>query len=1030
MNRTETTRFEPAPARLISRWGGMFLGTVLLSLAALAHAEGEATVRTLGGGRLTVNGPDAGFVDGDILQASQFHQPFGCDVDAAGRVYVADRLNGALRRLDIAANRCKTLLSGLKEPVAVKLDSASVAYVLTHGDGAIAKLDRGVTTQLVSGLAAPADMALFNSDFLLVVQDAGTIVQVSLLDGSVSAPKLSGLNRPSGITVLKSGFVAISEAGSHQVRIWDPADWTAKLQVGTGQGAFADGPATQARFKEPFHLATAPDGSILVSDRGNHRVRRIEADGFVTTIYGVDPAAWEGPACTTCDPMILPGWLDGSTEFAEAREPVGVAVTETGTIYTTETFYHLVREITGATFTGGGEGGGTNLVVLPPTISPDSGYYPMGQTITVRNPNGSPLFSSAVFYTTDGSEPTTNSLQVAMENGVGTILWHEKRADLASLRVKAFLGNSPSETVSGQAASATEIGVPQEVAAGMGSTAIIPVVLNLRTNDQLQSLQFRVEIAPERPEIPMIPETLEALPISTNDFIPLFTAESKGEAFFQVLPYTFGQTRGMAITFIGTNANLLIKGFAAAAMLSVPIPPSAKLGDAYTVQVLNPSGTGDGQEERVSIAAMPARRIVVSSARYAVGDSSPAIWYNAVQGDAGQPVRRGFGDGLLENSDVNNAFSAALGIRVPYPRTDLFDAMDAFPEDTVDSAGGDGLIRYLDWQVILMRALGLEPAGWERSWEEGGVRVAHGPAVSGSADMPGTLLTSGAPGAVWTPQATLEALPMENVPPGTVVDLPIYVRVAPGSELRGLAFRAAVHGEGSAPPLEQPVQFVPAPQLPAPGQVLAPFIDTVLCGWPLVPSASFDPALRGGNLLGSIRIAVPATAQRGHAYTLRFSNADGSPDFRTQCQFESKPASVWVASPAQHPPTPPSDEWTVRFFGDLSAPESRPDSDPDGDGANNAAEYLAGTHPADSRSFLHLTASVLDGAPRGVVLRWLSSPGKRYVIEAAPSLLSSHWTIVASDRLGDGFEQEWIPTPTAATAGFYRIRLQSENNEL
>src|ERR1019366_6097008 len=110
--------------------------------------------------------------------------------------------------------------------------------------------------------------------------------------------------------------------------------------------------------------------------------------------------------------MILPGWLDGSAEFAEAREPVGVAVGNDGTIYTTEVFYHLVREVTGAAFNGGGDGGSTNIVVLPPAISPNSGYYPMGQIITVANPNSSSLLPSVVYYTTDGTEPTTNSFRV------------------------------------------------------------------------------------------------------------------------------------------------------------------------------------------------------------------------------------------------------------------------------------------------------------------------------------------------------------------------------------------------------------------------------------------------------------------------------------------------------------------------------------------------------------------------------------------------------------------------------------------
>jgi hypothetical protein len=427
---------------------------------------------------------------------------------------------------------------------------------------------------------------------------------------------------------------------------------------------------------------------------------------------------------------------------------------------------------------------------------------------------------------------------------------------------------------------------------------------------------------------------------------------------------------------------------------------------------------------------MPAKRIVVSSARYGVGDSSPAIWYNAVQTDSAQGLRRGFGDGLLENGDVNNAFSAALGVRVPYSGTDLFDSMDAYPEDTVEAAGGDGLIRYLDWQIILMRSLGLDPAQWERAWVEGGIRISHGRSAPSSADLPGITLTSGSPGAVWTPDALLEAGQAENIAPGMAVDLPVYARVGPGLQLGGLAFRAAVQADGSAPPLERSVQFIPRPDLPGPAQVVTPFPGSVLCGWPIVPSSSFNPGLRGGNLLGHIRVTVPGSARRGDVYTLRFSNADGSPDLRTQYHFESKPASIWVASAAQRPPDITSDEWKIRFFGSLAAPDCGPDSDPDGDGVVNAAEYMAGTHPADARSFLRLSASPSKAPGPGVVLRWLSAPGKRYVIEAAPSLAGSDWRVVVSDRVGDGFEQQWQPTTPAAGASFYRIRVQSELNEL
>src|SRR5262249_21352400 len=148
-------------------------------------------------------------------------------------------------------------------------------------------------------------------------------------------------------------------------------------------------------------------------------------------------------------------------------------------------------------------------------------------------------------------------------------------------------------------------------------------------------------------------------------------------------------TRGLVITYLGTNANLMLKDFGVAGLLALPIPPSAKIGDSYTIQVLSPSGTADAAQQRISINPMPPHSVVVSEARYLVGDSSAATWYNAAQLEPSGALRSGFGDGILDNADVNNVFAVAMGLKSPYPNTDLFDAMDAYPEDTVNTAGGD-----------------------------------------------------------------------------------------------------------------------------------------------------------------------------------------------------------------------------------------------------------------------------------------------------------------------------------------------------
>ena len=126
--------------------------------------------------------------------------------------------------------------------------------------------------------------------------------------------------------------------------------------------------------------------------------------------------------------------------------------------------------------------------------------------------------------------------------------------------------------------------------------------------------------------------------------------------------------------------------------------------------------------------------------------------------------------------------------------------MDAYPEDTAGNVGGDGLIRFLDWQVVLQRSLGLDSSRWIRTWSDGGVRVASaatGINTGGLRSTPVTTATNPPPGLVWYRQASIKAMPVENAQPGVPVDMPIYVNVASGEHLAGLAFRATLQAEGN-----------------------------------------------------------------------------------------------------------------------------------------------------------------------------------------------------------------------------------------
>ena len=976
-------------------------------------------------------GPDFGFVDGNSLQSSQFNEPHGLALDIAGNLYIADRNNGAVRKLDIAGNRASTLMTGLNQPVAVAVTKANELLVLTQGDGLIRRIDRfnNVITSPVQ-LTSPTAMALDSSENIYVTEADGDIVRLD-----PSAEELvhisAGINSPRGIAVLENGMIAVSESGENRILFIDPQNGRTMTQVGSGTAGFRDGSFASSRFQQPHQLAKAPNGSLLVVDSGNERVRIVGLDGAVTTLYGIDPNRWEGPECITCNPIILPGWFDGAVEFAEARKPAGIAVNADGTVFTSETFYHLVREVTGTDLAEGfGSGGGmTNHVVLPPVITPSSGYYPLGQDITVINPNTNAFFRNGVYYTTDGTPPSTNSLRVAVNEGVGTIRWRETTRDLTSLRLTAFVGSTVSEVVSGNTSPVNEIGVTRDIAAGPGSTLVIPITVNLRPTDPLKSLQFGVEVSPATAQTPMIPDQFRALSTSEKDFVPIVTSnESEGVSSFNTIRYTDDLARGLVVTFIGTNANFSVENFGVVALLAVPIPAEAKLGDRYFFRLFNPSGTSDGAEASIAMQEMSDREIRVAEVSYVVGDSSPATWYNSdeIVFDVAAGHRTtvfghyGFGDRVLENSDVNNAFSASLGVRVPFPFTDLYDALDAFPEDTESRVGGDGLIRFLDWQVVLLRSLQLDFGEWRRSWA--GIRM-PGRDLGVAANTPSEALVSSSVGPEWIRDAVLTSKSIGNVSPGVVTEIPVYVSVNNGLQISGLAFRATLEPDGDAPDLREPLQFVAASGHPQPVQSLGLSPNVLLCGWPLVPNHAFDPPLEGKTLLGHIRFILPAAAQFGQSYTLRFANADGSPDLSTQYDFETRPVMILVLTPAPQNPEIISDEWKAHFFGDETEDDVRENDDPDLDGYSNLAEYLAGTDPTNAHSRFRLDVAGLSPDENGIELRWQTTSGRVYRLESKSSLRSHDWKVIGDTVHGDGSVKRFRRLTAGEKQSFYRLSI-------
>jgi sugar lactone lactonase YvrE len=711
-----------------------------------------------------------------------------------------------------------------------------------------------------------------------------------------------------------------------------------------------------------------------------------------------------------------------------------------------DTIYYYQAVISNIDGTIGGTAASfTTLPPPPPTLSfsPSNGYFPECVSIYVTSS------VQTVYYTMDGSTPTTNSAEILLTNSlgvgtnVGSFLWCEPLLNLSALQLLAANGtNIYSMTLlQGGFPTTNSIGFPQPLSAGPGAHLYIPVVVEMQSNTALESVQFRVEITPNPPNTNVI-TSISLQPITANDFVP-FPGPAPGDApvNFTNYPYTIDTTEGAVITATG-GSGLDMTASGVAVLLHFTIPSTATYGQSYSLNVLDPSGTSDGQQANVGLVTLPAQTLSISYNPDMVGDSSPSAGYNAgqfgIKGFSGSVIEVG-----LDNADVNNAIYASTGIRVPPSDSDAFNDMDAYPPDSAGH-GGDGVIGFNDWQTILGRSLGvslflgMDTNNYLRFWTNGDTTyrshsvftnwLAGGSPVPLSLDMdsdspvggPTKLsLTNAPPGLVWFCEAAVGSGTITDAIPGNTYSLPVYVNVLPGYSLAGMQFRAIVTASSGAPAVSS-IQFNPASGVPNPLVLPGLSGNDKIQAWSF---GSFATALQNSNYLGTISFEVPPGAFPGVCYALHFSGVDGAPNFTIDYQMESHPGYVWVMTAARQPASITSDEWKIAFFGSPTNSQAGDDVDADGDGALNWQEYLAGTNPTNALSRLQFTsASLYTNGLHQVAIDWLTAPGKTYILQSSPAANGANWTPVNTNS-GDGNPYQCIVTNMGVNARFFQILL-------
>lgn len=353
------------------------LVAVLPAFPSLARAQ------PAGLGRLVIittfagNGSPVSSGDGGPALAGGLASPRGMAFDAAGNLYVAEEAGHRVRKISPSGTITTVAGTGeagdlgdggpaeraqLRNPRDVAVDAAGILYIADAGNGRVRAVSLGGIITTVAGggsatgdgipatqasLGEPSGLAAGSANVLYIADSNGHRVRRLNPDGSITTVGGDGtagdrgdggpstaasLRSPTGLRLDLLKRLLVADASAHRVRRIDTNGTIAGV-AGTGEFGQAgdNGSALTVQLAEPVAIAVDKENNFFLAEAGSHRIRRVNTDGFITTLAGRGESGFSGDG--------------GAAPSAYLNRPGGLAIDAIGDLYIADTGNHRIRKV-------------------------------------------------------------------------------------------------------------------------------------------------------------------------------------------------------------------------------------------------------------------------------------------------------------------------------------------------------------------------------------------------------------------------------------------------------------------------------------------------------------------------------------------------------------------------------------------------------------------------------------------------------------------------------------------------------------